>query len=288
MEVAWHMAPDGGQDIEAVYGTLTGRDRYLTDLLAAPDRIYVGDEFCETRLPDPAQLARHIQYAEDRDLALTLLTPVLTDPGIERIRPLLDTLYAWQPSAEVVINDLGVMVFLKTHYPKFSLSMGRLFNKGFKDPRLRPDDLDPADRVSPFFQDSSFQHENIQVLADGLGVQRLEQDLLPYADPQALGCGRLETTVYLPFGYVTTGRVCFTAGLDRPRRTSFGLARSCTQPCVSHCLEMAAPDLSFRLFQKGNTVFYLYTLSRLKTLVQCADDKGFRLVCQFFDTRGCA
>ena len=288
MEVAWHLTknilhdfPDGCiQDICSIYGGVNCSDLHLEDLLSSLNRIYIGDEFCRNRLPDPGELSKICGFADRKKLSLTLLTPVLTDQGVEECKDLFDRFYHWNSSSEVVVNDLGVLFFLKKNYPGFQISMGRLFNKGFKDPRLEQTDIQAPGGMEGILNDCSFHHENIQVLAEDLGIQRFEQDLLPYADPDGLGNSRLRTAVYLPFGYVTTGRVCFSAGLNQGSDTRFRLANGCSSPCATHSLELKSSSLAFKLFQNGNTIFYLYTLSMIRSLLKKARKQKFRLVFQ--------
>ncbi|MBU1340229.1 MAG: hypothetical protein KKE44_04995 [Proteobacteria bacterium] len=288
MEVAWHMTkgfpqefPDGVlRELGTAYGILDSSEPCLEAVLSKPDRIYVGDEFCPARMPDLHGLSRFIRFADKKELPLTLLTPVLTDPGIEHLIPLFDRVSRWNPASEVVINDLGVLFFLKKRYPDFQLSMGRLFNKGFKDPRLDLNKSRVSEKINGFLNDCSFNRENIQILAEGLGIKRVEQDLLPYADPASVGMSRLKTAVYLPFGYVTTGRVCFTAGLNPHTDNRFSLGAACSSPCAVHRMELKHPDLVFKLFQNGNTIFYLYTLTMIRFLLENARQKGFRLIFQ--------
>ena len=104
-------------------------------------RLYIGDEFCIHRLPSIDELDAICQVAKGDFRGLTFLTPPLTDAGIDRCGPLFDILKDMDLGTEVVVNDWGVLLFLKEKYPSFQLSVGRLLNKGFKDPRLtNPDE----------------------------------------------------------------------------------------------------------------------------------------------------
>ncbi len=289
MEVAWHMTKkDGSQkfphgllgELATLYRELNSSEPCLEEVLSKPNRIYVGDEFCVSRMPSLKMLSKFIGFADKKDVSLTLLTPVLTDQGIEQLTPLFDLLSHWKPACEIVVNDLGVLFFLKKKHPEFHLAMGRLFNKGFKDPRLEIKDIRMSEKMTSLLNDCSFNQENIQVLAEGLGIQSLEQDLLPYADPGSVGISRLKTSVYLPFGYVTTGRVCFTSGLNGTTDNTFGLQSHCSSPCSAHGMKLKHPDLAFKLYQNGNTIFYLYPLTMIRSLLKRAQQQDFRLVFQ--------
>ena len=114
-----------------------------------------------------------------------------------------------------------------------------------------------------------------------LGVARLERDLLPYAGAAVKRPPGLGTSVYFPFGYVSTGRVCRVASFNKaPAARAFRPLDACPAPCNGLLLEMANGTSSFRLFEGGNTVFYLYPPSVLGRIARNEDKQKARLVCQ--------
>ncbi len=288
MEVAVHLrshsnngfANDIENDLKYLYGS-EKKDRSPLDFtLPKPVRIYIGDEFCLNRLPDEQKIEKFCRLAKKNDLGLTLLTPVLTDSGLNTSRTMFECLRDFFPDAEVVVNDLGVLFYLKKEFPGFELSMGRVFNKGFKDPRLEENRIRFSKKNDSALNDSSFKHNNFQNMARDLDIRRLEQDLLPYATPCFESLKKLKISWYFPFGYVTTGRVCLIDSMNRTGERKFSLTNGCSLPCTRNSFELKHPDLSFRLIQNGNTVFYLYRCSMLKKLIEKTRDKDFRLVYQ--------
>ncbi|UCF90559.1 MAG: hypothetical protein JSW39_20005, partial [Desulfobacterales bacterium] len=194
-------------------------------------RLYVGDEFCVHRLPRLDELHALVQLAEGKAWGVTFLTPPLTDEGIERCSPLFDYLQQRVIQAEIVVNDWGVLLFLQERYPGFDLSVGRLLNKGFKDPRL----LDP-DQASRFaaatgelLKHCTFDDVEFQAKMRDLQVRRLERDLLPFGTLDLENLEGLATSVYFPFGYVTTGRVCWIASFGQSAGKKFALSNGCSR-----------------------------------------------------------
>ena len=243
-----------------------------------PERLYIGDEFCPIRMPDLAELKQICRFARENHMGLTLLTPILTEPWLEKYILMLDCLKNEFPHAEVVVNDLGVLFYLGKQYPEFNLSMGRLFNRGFKDPRLSVCEISSSGKE--FLSDCTFDHLEFREMAVNQGVSRLERDLLPYADRIFDSHPGLNSSCYFPFGYVTSGRVCWTATFNQSPGKKFMPVQSCSRPCESFPLELKHESLSFKLFQSGNTIFYLYTLSMLTALFQKAETENIRLVYQ--------
>ena len=262
----------------------TSFEQYLAKMPRSFDRIYIGDEFCPHRLPSPSDLDAFLEFAEGRSSKITLLTPVLTDEGMERCSPLFDHLDRNGPRSEVVVNDWGVLLFLKERYPHFRLSAGRVLNKGLKDPRLPENDnirlFSPE--VADFLSDSTFEHREFREKMAEWGVSRLERDVHPFGSFPTNGFPPLSLSVYFPFGYVTTGRVCWPASFAQSPRKRFALSHGCSRPCDALPLELEAADISFRIVQSGNTLFYLYTPAMLITLIGNAGPTNLRLVYQGF------
>jgi len=248
-------------------------------------RIYVGDEFCVARMPTLPTLKRLAESASAIGFALTLLTPVMTDVDIPRIAPLFDYLNTCHPSAEVVFNDWGVMGLLKSNFPALALSAGRLLNKGFKDPRLQPEAssiADPQAGADVLLNGSTFDGQWIQEHLAALDIHHCEQDLLPYRSDTAVNDSPLETAIYFPFGYITTGRTCWVASFDQPSDEHFIPPARCSRPCRHGMLELKSEKFSFRIFQSGNTIFYLYPWQTLDRLIETTAKEGTRLIYQGF------
>jgi hypothetical protein len=291
MEIARHWVGGGTgnesalpwENLKAFFSERDFHRQDIEDIMSQPDRIYIGDEFCPKRLPDVKSLKNQLKAADQKGLPVTFLTPVLTDGGIKAWGKLFDTFHQWDRAAEVVVNDLGVLLYLKQTFPGFSLSMGRLFNKGFKDPRLYKKNITPA-AAATCFNDCSFQHANMRGLAKSLGIQRFEQDLFPHADPDpdalAMNGSDLDVSVYFPFGYVTTGRACMTAGMNGRADAKFNFSAGCHTPCTTHRFKLSHPGNGPDLLQNGNTIFYPYTASMLRHLLKTAETHGLRLVWQ--------
>ena len=248
-------------------------------------RLYVGDEFCVARMPALPSLQRISEAALSMGVALTLLTPVMTDREISRIAPLFDYLKECHPQAEVVFNEWGVMGWLQSDYPALRLSAGRVLNKGFKDPRLKPDPAGTQEsraRPDALLDGSTFDGRWIQDHLQARDISRWEKDLLPYQTIGAWENNGFQTSIYFPFGYVTSGRTCWVASFDQPPEKHFLPPDRCSRPCRQGMLELKSEAFDFRIFQSGNTIFYLYPLQRLDRLLQTASAQDTRLVYQGF------
>ena len=259
-----------------------GEEDRIEEIPGSFDRVYIGDEFCINRLPSLPELEVLYQFVEKKGLGVTFLTPYLTDEGLERCSPLFDYLKKRDPRAEVVVSDWGSLFFFREKYPLFQLAVGRLLDKGFKDPRL----LD-ADKASLFSRETSdllnkgtFDAIEFQEKMLKLGVSRVERDLFPYGGHDSKSSSTLKTSFYFPFGYITTGRVCWLASFRQPDNKKFAISKGCDRICNTLTLKLSTEKSSFQLIQGGNTVFYLYTQAMLGSLMERAKRENLRLVYQ--------
>ncbi len=271
--------------LKTFYGTASfGMHSMENDVSPNITRLYIGDEFCPHRLPDMDALHDFSRFAQDNRLALTMLTPPLSDREIERHFSLFDYLNKFHNNVEIVVNDMGVILFLKKGFPLLRLVAGRLLNKAFKDPRL----TDAAglssysEEAEILLNECTFDNEVFQNMMAGFDIWRMEQDLLPYGNAVVDTISGMKRSVYFPFGYISSGRVCFSSTFNMPEASWFMPLDQCSRSCDLSALDLKNDNFAFQVIQSGNTVFYLYPKQRITDLFEKACQQEMRLVYQGF------
>jgi hypothetical protein len=227
-------------------------------------RIYYGPEFCEHLLPSPERLRRVLAAAlEAGSLPVTLLLPWATDAGLARIGPLLAVFEEKAgPGAEAVVNDWGVLRLLRREFPGLTPVLGRLMNKMMRDPRVAPFySTGPAEARKALSGSSARLPAYQRFLLDA-GVRRIELDPLLQGIDQDLDGTGLRSTLWLPFGYAASGRICVSGSLHLPRADRFRYDLPCRHECQEDSVELRntrspfAESRDLVLWRRGNTVFY--------------------------------
>lgn len=215
------------------------KDRRIT-------RIHLGNEFCERLLPEKGVLETAL--ANPR-FAISLTLPALSDQGMKRILPLLDSL---PPEQEVIVNDWGTLRLVRHSYADLKPSAGRLLCKQIKDPRL------PSAEWAGLYPTGAFSDPYAAFLMD-FGISRMEVDLPPYAQGADLVKGKIRLSVHLGYGYVMKGRMCKIGSLNLPPAARFQTGHGCCRECLDYVEHTARPSGSdLRSFQRGNTRFYAH------------------------------
>src|SRR5437016_2655742 len=100
-------------------------EKLIDEYFGAPrfNRCVYGNEFCEHLIPKTKQLEAVRAAACDEGLPLTLLTPYVSDAGIESLKPLFELL-STNDESEVVFNDWGVLNLLRRAFPKLTPVQG--------------------------------------------------------------------------------------------------------------------------------------------------------------------
>jgi len=289
MEIALHLRSSGQVEsfegvpahLTALYGpgTLSDIDKILPLRVR---RLYAGDEFCVNRMPSEKEFEDLLGLAGAKNWSVSLLTPPLTDEGLARCLPLFNRLRSVQPAPEVVANDWGVFFVLREAYPGLEVGLGRLLNKGFKDPRL-PDPerfARHSQEAKELLNHCTFDSPVFQERLARLGASRLERDLLPYGKPRVAGFENFGVSVYAPFGYFTTGRVCWAASVHRPAGKKFSLGGPCDRLCERLPVAFDRSKSGLAILQSGNSFFYLYPQALLASFLRWARRRRVRLVYQ--------
>lgn len=216
------------------------------------DRIHFGNEFCERLLPLSSQLERIVAWCKKRELAITLLTPMLADRGIERLSRLLKVL---PPESEVVVNDWGVLRLLREQYFTLLPVAGRQMGKMIKDPRLPSAEW--ASAIPPGVQSSLYPK-----LMKRFGVKSAETDIRPFAELADLKPNELRLSVHFPYGYTLKGRICKPGSLSLDKNKKFTPGHSCQKECLIYFSRMQRTGCQspheLTSFLRGNTIFYRY------------------------------
>ncbi|MFH1775826.1 MAG: hypothetical protein ABH839_04160 [Chloroflexota bacterium] len=217
-------------------------------------RIYFGNEFCQQLIPSVGDLERVLDFVGQNNLDFTLVSPYVTDRGLEGLEPLLAATAEGKPGSEVVFNDYGVWRVLKGRYRGLSPVMGRLLNRMKRGPRLMTviDKL-PSSTVD-YFRSSNLAVPVLRWFLAESGVSRVELDnVLQGMDFNLDG---LKASLYWPYAYVTTTRLCLAnCGEEPESREKIGIF-PCERECRKYTFYLENEAMPVPLIRKGNTIFF--------------------------------
>lgn len=235
---------------KAIFITRIENLRYLEN--EDCQRIYFGIEFCERLIPPVEDVDKVIRLARAQKLGFTLVTPYVTEPGLEKLREIFEHLVKGAVKCEVVFNDWGVFNLL-TRYPDLEPVLGRLLTKQKRGPRL----LNVQSHV-PRTMLEHFRHTNTdlpiyQEFLRKKGVTRIELDntvqgIRKHSDFQA--------SLYHPYVYISTTRMCLTNSCDRENRKPMRAIFPCGFECRKYTFQLEHKDMPRKILLKGNTQFY--------------------------------
>ena len=228
------------------------------------ERLCFGVEFCQHLLPSPDDVAAAVAVCRDRGLGFTLVTPYVTDEGLERVMRLVEA-GGDAPDLEVLVSDWGVLHELQRRGLPGRPVLGRLLNRMMRDPRIPEVGSEHLGGDAPpvSWRQASVGSSAFRSLLTDLGVQRVASDV-PLQGLLPLPEGGPRVTAWLPFGMAVSGRICLVHALGRPAAGRFVPPRSCDAPCRRYEAELQPPWTlpradsggEARFLLKGNTHFY--------------------------------
>ncbi|TRZ51837.1 MAG: hypothetical protein D4S01_04015 [Dehalococcoidia bacterium] len=196
------------------------------------DRVYLGNEFCQYRIPAKAYLKNMISSAGA--IPFSLITPIVTSYGLKKLLPIFDFLKEQFAHCEIIVNDFGVLGLLSEKYKGFKIIIGRL--------------------LSPF----TFSQANSILQKFGLGsflkqykIKRVEIDIdnLNIIKDRSIDA---DLSLYYPYALLSTTRLC-KIGLPGPAKKGFCFR--CKKECVGKTFEIENPQIGGKIILKGNTYF---------------------------------
>lgn len=250
-------------------------------------RAYVGNEFCQNLIPSRERLQRICHSFWQGGVEVTLVTPPVTDEGLEKLRPLFAWLDRQGQDVEVVFNDWGTLNLLHHEFGGLQVVQGRLLNKVLRDPRVTPLYSAPEapEGIRAAMQPSGLKTPYLRRLLGRFGVKAIELDLSRQASEMHFEELPFRVGVYFPFGFVTTGRQCMIGSLHLEEEERFRPSQSCRQECRSYVTKskfsstLASSGAS--VYQRGNTFFYCPEAEALESFLLTAEACGVsRLIYQ--------
>ncbi len=205
--------------------------------------LYFGSEFCSWTFPDTADIESALETARKHSLRFCLVTPVISEPFIPRLRQSLEKIIPkLDADDEVIASDLGAIKLVKSISVDTRLAIGRVLSGQKRGPRIL--DLKLNREETDYFRKGSwYQAEAVAFLREQ-GIERVELDnLLQGIAPLPQG---LSGTLHLPWAMVTASRNC-------PFREA-----GQTGPCPGGCgevMKLTTPQTSIPLYQAGNSQF---------------------------------
>lgn len=208
---------EGKNDFTFYYDYLFKESMKMTEF-DSPDCIYYGAEFCENALPDPEDFLKVARECKKRNLRFAAVTPPSSDSGVEKVKHIVEKLNSEKLFFEVVVNDLGVLKMLSETEGDFVLSIGRVMDKRPHDARLSRSEYRSylsEDGKNLTGEPGILSSHSLEKLRR-MNIQGIELDEPVHDFPmqKAEGKGSLgksdhiKTTLHLPCGFLTTGRLC--------------------------------------------------------------------------------
>jgi len=218
-------------------------------------RLYFGIEFCERLIPTVDALEEVFNFVDEQGKDLALVTPYVTEDGLEKVEKLLVMLAEAKPGSEVVFNDWGVFQVMDEKYPDLIPVLGRLLNKMKRGPRLMNVlDKIPEESVR-YYRSPGITVPKVREFLLKNRINRVEFDnLLQGIDLERTG-DEIRKSLYLPFAYITTTRLCLTALCDQPDRVKEVGILPCGHECQRYTFCLKNPIMIANLIRKGNTIF---------------------------------
>ena len=227
-------------------------------------RLYFGQEFCERAMPGKQDMLEAIGECERKKIAFTMVTPYVTENGLAGLEELLGQLAGVQPGCEVVVNDWGVLYMLREKFPTFRPVAGRLLNKILRDPRMNYHlSRQGSAGQMKMFRGCSFSSRHMKNLLGIESVDRVDLDNYFQGLDEDLPNWGFGLSLYVPFGCIATGRICLFSSWGQKKNHKFRTSGyQCSRQCRRYRLELSSreyPSENYRVFVKGNTVFYEQT-----------------------------
>lgn len=227
--------------------------------------VYFGNDTCEQLIPSADEVLKALAFCREKKWEFAYVTPYVGPDAMDRLSRNFEALRSEAPGTEVVVNDFGVLRFLRTNYPELVPTLGRLFVKLKRDPRFSrtgfPISSENIEDLGNVQKNQSETLRNcsldVPVYRDFLrkkGIVRVATDFVPSGVDHA-GWG-FPTDAYWPWIYVMSGRACMVAAQTQPGKAKHPTDEPCRRQCQEYELQIDGEAYgAYDTVQRGNAVW---------------------------------
>jgi hypothetical protein len=220
-------------------------------------RLYFGNEFCERLLPTQQQLKRILSTVEKRGIALTLVTPYVTNQGLQKLEKIITFLSETMPGIEIVFNDWGIFQFMQEAGLAVTPVLGRLLTKMKRGPRIM-NILDKVpDATRSYYQSTGLNVPAVRNFLKKNGIVRIELDNVLQGINLDDSGEEIHKSLYMPFTFISTTRFCLSANCENEESPEYVGIFPCHKECRRYTFTLFNPVMTLPLLRKGNTMFFM-------------------------------
>lgn len=217
-------------------------------------RLYFGNEFCSYLIPSAAELGVVIDFVKLRKSGLSFVTGYANDGDIKKYTALFKIIEKSGIAAEIIINDWGIFELSQDFSMKAVL--GRLLCRQKKGRRILNIFTRLPREAKERFQSAALNANFVDFLKKN-NIERVEIDNLLQGVFLNSIKERLSFSLYLPYGYITTTRLCPSHADNQRMMASLVIPASCNKDCRrTEYFTLAHREMRGDLILKGNTIFY--------------------------------
>ena len=209
-----------------------------------PERVYIGNAYCERLCPDLSEIGRMRVRAEAEKVFVTAVLPSVRENRAEWAKEQVAAFAGW--ADEVEVNDLGMLA--SVNRGKMRVLLGNLLNRRRKDSRLKWKS-GAAENAGLLAENALNDGEYLNFLKEK-GICRIEYETCGYFVKVAEG---VAASVHFPFYQTNTSHDCPLAAeiLSRDAGASIG---SCGRVCTKYA-RLYAKEM--RILGRYNSIFGL-------------------------------
>ena len=234
-------------------------------------RIYWGIEFCQNLIPSLQDAEEILGFVKKNNLKFSLVTPFVTESGLEKLRRIFSWLKKKRIQCEVIVNDWGALECLHTEFRGlFEPVFGRLLVRQQRDPAMknvlekqpifpikgkdgkiriivhRP----PSKRYQEGIKASYVNSNLLQKFLSKFSIKRIElNNLIQGLNLEGI---RFKKSIYSPFVNISTSRFC-------PMQTRYQKIyriNVCRKECQKYYEILRNKAIPKIIYKRGNTTFY--------------------------------
>lgn len=231
--------------------------KLYTQIANKYNRIYIGSEYCSAFLALFDANFDKILAIIENEKKVSIVFPMMQEMHWHELKKICAKLTSKSNIDEVIVNDIGTLVYCRKLFTNKNIVLGKLFCKTPREPRIdlwRFEGINNTNVLS----ESVFETPFFKIIMQEYMINQVETEFISkeYTNDICINSSQYYIGIHYPYIYITSGTICPLSCYPKNGDIQFTNKKVCDARCMHTIIHMNNPELKRFVINRGNVYMY--------------------------------
>jgi len=231
--------------------------KLYTQIASKYQRIYIGSEYCSAFLNLFEVNFDKILAIIDNDKKVSIVFPIMQEIHWHELKKICVRLSSKSNIDEVIVNDIGTLVYCKKLLSNKKIVLGKLFCKTPREPRINLWKYEGVTNTN-VLSESVFETPFFKKIMQEYSIHQIETEFISkeYTSDICINTSPYYIGLHYPYIYITSGTICPLSCYPKKGDIQFTNKKMCDARCMHTIIHIINSNLERDVINRGNVYMY--------------------------------